>query len=146
MSTSFHGTYVDGGTQLNAAQMEAIIGPLDDALGKHTQAFVTSRGAVTQVGTTVTWPQLDVFHRQESTGAWIRQQITAGSIAVPNGYALVAIATNVDSATLATPTVHNMDDISTTLMNGANTIILLARSPGGGTGTLHYVAIRPTVA
>jgi hypothetical protein len=145
MSQNFHiSSYVNDTTQVEAVQLEAIIGPLDAALGKHTQAYAVAEGPITQNGTTVKWPNIHVFHKRESDGAWVRQLIAANTtgVAVANGNALVTTVDDNDSATLAAPTAQNMDSIAT-ILNDRNKIILLARSPmGSGTGLLFYVALR----
>lgn len=147
MSNTLFTLLTNGTSLLDEATIDGQIGALDAFLSRHGNnlSWATARAPVTQNGTTVEFPDLDVFHYALSTadlGKLIRQRIAATTVAVPNGNALVATISDTDGANLSAPTAVDIDALPTVLKDSTK-VVLLVRSPAAsGTGLLHYVALR----
>lgn len=142
MSANFHTSYVDATTLVNATQMEAVIGSFDELLGKGwSRCFAMARAPLTENGTTVKYPAIDVFYHRPSDGKFIKNTIAATTLILPNGQAGV-ITLNDTEGGAVTISAQDIDTLPTALTD-KNKVVLFARSKmASGTGLLHYVALQ----
>jgi hypothetical protein len=144
MALIFRGTdWVDTTTDVSAAAMEPSIDQIEIAVAKlANHSFAVAQGFITQNGTTVEWPIIDVFYHKDD-GNTIRGRLLAGTGALSNGNAHYVTLNDIDGSTALAASVVDMDAMATTLADRTKLILWCRSSMGSGTGLLHYVGLMP---